>query len=79
MQIQKIDLGTNVAQNAVLLFGDYDNDGYDDLTITTIDANTQRPKAILLHNIGCLGQECGTYNPIFIAASSTLNLRTFVK
>lgn len=79
MEIQQINLGTAVASNAVLLFGDYDNDGYDDLTVTAIDANTNKPKAILLHNVGCIGEECGTFNPVFIAASSTLNLRTFVK
>lgn len=78
MQIQKIELGRKVSFDAVLLFGDYDNDGYEDLTLTQIDGNTGRPKAVLLHNQPCLGEECGTYNPTFIAASSTLNLRTFI-
>jgi hypothetical protein len=61
----------------VLLFGDYDNDGYEDLTLTLLDPTTSLPSATLLKNTQCVDSQCGTFNPLFIKQSLTLNLRTF--
>lgn len=80
MHIQRVSLGGWAASDtAVLLFGDYDNDGYDDFSVTLIDPSTGYPRAMLFHNDPCTGNECGTFNPLFIQASSTLNTRTFTK
>lgn len=36
-QIQRISLGKMLYEKAVLLFSDYNNDGYEDLTLTFVD------------------------------------------
>lgn len=76
-QIQRISLGRQVYGSSVLLFGDYNNDGYEDLTLTFVDPTTSLPSAALLKNIQCFDAQCGTFNPLFIKQSLTLNLRTF--
>lgn len=63
--IQRVSLGKQVDPNSVLLFGDYNNDGYDDLTLTLLDS-ANLPAAALFKNIPCTGTQCGTYNPQFI-------------
>ena len=44
-QVQRVELGGVPHEDAVLLFGDYDNDGYDDLTVTLMQGDN--PKAML--------------------------------
>lgn len=48
--VQRISLGRAVTSDAVLLFGDYDNDGYDDFTVTQVDPSSGLPIAALFHN-----------------------------
>lgn len=47
-----MELGAEPDANAVLLFGDFNNDAYDDLSVT-LKINDQ-PRAVLLENIECL-------------------------
>ena len=77
MQIQRVALGKKLYSGSVLLFGDYDNDGYEDLSLSFLDPKTSLPSATLLKNIQCVEIQCGTFNPAFIKQSLTLNLRTF--
>lgn len=55
MHIQRVNLGWPAADNAVLLFGDFDNDGYDDFSVTQVDPTTGLPRASLFHNEPCSG------------------------
>lgn len=77
--LQRVALNQAVTDDAVLLFGDYDNDGYEDFTVTQIDPTSGLPSAALFHSDACLDAACGSYNPFLMKASSTLNLRTFSK
>jgi len=74
--IQQVQLGSPLLPSSLLLFGDYNNDGFDDLSLTFTDQNNL-PNAQLYTNIPCFGDSCGTFNPLFIDQTSTMNARSF--
>lgn len=66
-QIQRVEFSTPLYSQSLLLFGDFNNDGYDDLSLTFVnDPNNEVPNSQLLENIPCVGVACGSYNPVFI-------------
>jgi hypothetical protein len=74
--IQQVQLNSPLHPSALLLFGDYNNDGFDDLSLTFTDQNNQ-PNAQLYTNVPCFNKDCGTFNPLFINQTSTMNARSF--
>ena len=57
-----MELSSVLYPKSLLLFGDYNNDGYGDISITFMDTANKFPQSVLLENQACLGAACGIYN-----------------